>query len=318
MTKHFRSPNWWATARENLPVWATERTYNLNFYEMPLTNYKGEGRYKVLILDTETTGLDKFGPTEVVEIGMIKAYVNTDGTIYHATPYIEQQYPQVEFQPEASKVNGLSKELLLGKEFNLKKIVKLIQWADYVVCHNSKFDRGQIAKIIPKSILDDTIWLCSWRDIPWLEYGAQREKLEMLCQMYDIGYHSHMGLSDCAAVGTLLQKRWQGETHFKRLLEHGNDPDELLIFIPPRRNYWEGLTEVRDLWGFKYESEFYIDIPEHNLGPDHIKANFKHIEREDAIDFYLNNKRKIVNLIKRPYHPWGLYFWTRPANMRHR
>jgi len=116
---------------------------------------------KILILDTETTGLDE-NKDEVIEIGCILFDVSFKCVL-----------SQVSFlfpvnNNEAEHVNGISAEVTYISqpwEDGLNFFLKLVDSSDFIVAHNVEFDKkwfgkGRLPKLNKK-------WICSLEDINW-------------------------------------------------------------------------------------------------------------------------------------------------------
>ena len=116
---------------------------------------------KILILDTETTGLDE-NKDEVIEIGCILFDVSFKCVL-----------SQVSFlfpvnNNEAEHVTGISAEVTNISqpwEDGLNFFLKLVDCSDFIVAHNVEFDKkwfgkGRLPKLHKK-------WICSLEDINW-------------------------------------------------------------------------------------------------------------------------------------------------------
>ena len=133
---------------------------NTNPSEKRVTN-KNKKIEKILILDTETTGLDE-NKDEVIEIGCILFDVSFKCVL-----------SQVSFlfpvnSNEADHVNRISAEVTNVSqpwEDGLNFFLKLVDSSDFIVAHNVEFDKkwfgkGRLPKLNKK-------WICSLEDINW-------------------------------------------------------------------------------------------------------------------------------------------------------
>jgi len=127
---------------------------NTNPSEERVTN-KNKKIEKILILDTETTGLEE-NKDEVIEIGCILFDVSFKCVL-----------SQVSFlfpinNNEAEHVNGISAEVTNISqpwEDGLNFFLKLVDSSDFIVAHNVEFDKkwfgkGRLPKLNKK-------WICS-------------------------------------------------------------------------------------------------------------------------------------------------------------
>ena len=126
--------------------------------DFPNQNKKIE---KILILDTETTGLDA-NKDEVIEIGCILFDVSFKSVL-----------SQVSFlfpvnNNGAEHVNGITAEVTNISqpwEDGLHFFLKLVDCSDFIIAHNVEFDKkwfgkGRLPKLNKK-------WICSLEDINW-------------------------------------------------------------------------------------------------------------------------------------------------------
>jgi len=149
---------------------------------------------KILILDTETTGLDE-NKDEVIEIGCILFDVSFKCVL-----------SQVSFlfpvnNNEAEHVNGISAEVTNISqpwEDGLNFFLKLVDCSDFIVAHNVEFDRKWFWKgRLPKL---DKYWICSLEDINWSFQKSlkSRPSVTDLALSFSIPvWNLHRALSDC-------------------------------------------------------------------------------------------------------------------------
>ncbi len=95
---------------------------------------------RVAILDTESTGLESFDEPVCVGIVLLEVDPYKGVLLSEVDRYHGQRYPGVEVHPRASAVNGLSRQSLIGKEFDLHRIRTLLESADVLIAHKSAFD----------------------------------------------------------------------------------------------------------------------------------------------------------------------------------
>ena len=153
---------------------------NTNPSEERVTN-KNKKIEKILILDTETTGLDE-NKDEVIEIGCILFDVSFKCVL-----------SQVSFlfpvnNNEAEHVNGISAEVTNISqpwEDGLNFFLKLVDSSDFIVAHNVEFDKK---------------WICSLEDINWSFQKSlkTRPSVTDLALSFSIPvWNLHRALSDC-------------------------------------------------------------------------------------------------------------------------
>lgn len=101
---------------------------------------KPEEQERLIILDTETTGIDPRQGHRIVEIGCVEMIDRRlTGRSYHV--YIN---PQKEMEQEVINIHGLTNEFLADKKLFhqvAKEFIDFIHGAELVI-HNAKFDIG--------------------------------------------------------------------------------------------------------------------------------------------------------------------------------
>ena len=137
----------------------------LNFLNQSISNSKINNQNKkienILILDTETTGLDE-NKDEIIEIGCILFNITSKSVLSQ----VSFLFPVI--SNEAEQINGISAEVSNVKqpwEEGLSFFLKLVECSDLIVAHNVEFDKkwfgkGKLPKLEKK-------WICSLEDINW-------------------------------------------------------------------------------------------------------------------------------------------------------
>ena len=177
-----------------------------NFSEQSRENFfnnQNKKIEKVLILDTETTGLDE-NKDEVIEVGCILFHVNSKSVL-----------SQVSFlfpvnTNEAENVNSISAEvsnIAQPWEDGLNFFLKLVDYSDLIVAHNVEFDKkwfgqGRLPKLQKK-------WICSLEDINWSFKKSlkTRPSVTDLALAFSIPvWNLHRALSDCFYISEVFKK----------------------------------------------------------------------------------------------------------------
>ena len=157
----------------------------------------------ILILDTETTGLDE-NKDEVIEIGCILFHVKTKSVLSQASFLLPV------CSNEAEHVNGISAEITKIPqpwENGLDFFLKLVEQCDFIVSHNVEFDRkwfgkGRLPKLEKK-------WICSLEDINWSFQKSlkNRPSVTDLALSFSIPVWSlHRALADCFYLAEVFKK----------------------------------------------------------------------------------------------------------------
>jgi DNA polymerase-3 subunit epsilon len=141
-----------------------------------------------IVLDTETTGLDPRFGHRVIEIACIEIedYLPT-GRHFHR--YID---PDREIDPEAEKVHGISKRMLVGKpRFEHEEVCdRFLEFVgdSMIVAHNAAFDRGFVNTELERAgraPLPATQWTCTY-ELAKSRFPGMYNSLDALCKRFKI------------------------------------------------------------------------------------------------------------------------------------
>ena len=149
---------------------------------MPATN-------RVVVLDTETTGLEHNQGHRLIEIGCVEL-INRRPTGRHLHHYLN---PQREIDAGAIEVHGITNEMLVDKplfEHVVDELLEFIRGAELVI-HNAPFDLGFINNELGLSGREGVRVeaLCSVIDTLIMarqRHPGQRNNLDALCQRYGV------------------------------------------------------------------------------------------------------------------------------------
>lgn len=162
---------------------------------------------KLLVLDTETTGLDS-KVDEVIEFaGVLVEVENETGRIGRVIDqYSGFQQPSTPIKPEITAINGITNEMVAGQKLDCEKITQLFESADLICAHNASFDRSMMDSFFDQ-FLDHgqkervkTPWVCSNADIDWAGHGYVSAKLELLTLQNGFFHNAHRALDDVWAL----------------------------------------------------------------------------------------------------------------------
>lgn len=159
-----------------------------------MTNKKHDKR--IVVLDTETTGLSPQDGHRIIEIGCIEM-IKRRVTKRHYHVYLN---PQREIDKEAIAVHGITNEFLSDKPLFadiVDEFIDFIRGAELVI-HNAPFDVGfinhefallnkQLGKVTDYSTVFDTLVFARKK------HAGQRNTLDALCKRYGID-NSHREL----------------------------------------------------------------------------------------------------------------------------
>ncbi len=176
---------------------------------------------KVLILDTETTGLDP-AKDQIIELALllVDVDVRTGLPLQVLEVYDELEDPGRPIPAEATRVTGITDAMVAGKRLNEARIAELMDGVSLVIAHNARFDRGFVEKRLPA--FASLPWSCSVAEIDWQAQGRGSAKLEFLAHELGWFYDAHRAEMDChallAVLAAPLPNAGTGETGLGRLL----------------------------------------------------------------------------------------------------
>lgn len=154
---------------------------------------------KVVIVDTETTGLN-FEQADLIEVGMIAVEVDQQtglvGRVISSYGGLED--PGVPIPPESTAIHGITDAMVAGQKFSEAEVQAICEGADLFVAHNAGFDKPFIMRRFPW--MEDTLWVCSFRELPLTQEGYSSGKLENLLQECGYFHSAHRAVEDCNAL----------------------------------------------------------------------------------------------------------------------
>jgi DNA polymerase-3 subunit epsilon len=185
---------------------------------------------RLIVLDTETTGLEVSQGHRIIEIGCVEL-VNRKLTGNHYHQYIN---PHREIDQGAIEVHGITTDFLADKpsfEDIAEAFIEFVQGAELVI-HNAPFDigflNGELQRLSGTDTrLDD---LCSVTDTLVMarsKHPGQRNSLDALCQRYTVDNSQrdlHGALLDAEILADVYLAMTGGQTALQ-LSDSGTDND---------------------------------------------------------------------------------------------
>ena len=158
---------------------------------------------RVLILDTETTGLD-WRAENIIELAMLSVDVDlqTGQPVGVVEVYEDFEDPGRPIPSEIVKLTGITNQDVKGQKLNEAKINAMVERADIIVAHNAGFDRPFVEKRL--EVFEHKAWACSFAGINWKAQGLGSAKLEFLCSELGWFYDAHRAQVDCHALLRVL------------------------------------------------------------------------------------------------------------------
>lgn len=192
---------------------------------------------KILIIDTETTGLDPEDGSVVIEVGAILFDVEFRDVI-----------SQVSFLlPACSNlarhINGIDPDLankgLLVMDPMLNAFYAMARDADYAVAHNAAFDSkwfGSDGSLCALGLK----WICTMDDVHWPK-NTKKGRPSVVSLALDYGvpvWSAHRALTDCLYLAEVMRR----EPRLRSLLVEALEPKKVFVSTLP----YERRQECKD------------------------------------------------------------------------
>lgn len=174
-------------------------------------------------IDLETTGLD-FASEEVIELAMQRFRLDVHGRIVETgRPRSWLEQPSKLIPPEVTRVTGLTDGDVSGRSISDGEATGMILGADFVVAHNSRFDRPFLERRLPMAA--GRPWACSLADVDWSALGYEGRTLSALLSGMGWFFEAHRATGDVTALLHLLDHRLEvGGTVAGRMVENARRP----------------------------------------------------------------------------------------------
>lgn len=162
----------------------------------------------VLIVDTETTGLDP-ECDRVIELGAILYSIDHHSTLHQLSVLLPTEHnPQEKLNGISAAASQAISDTLL--EQSLAIFQQVVTESDYAIAHNANFDRqwfdGHHLPILAKEG-QPMPWLCTMSDFRWPLAAKQGCSLVNLALDYGIGVNAaHRALTDCQLIAMLFDR----------------------------------------------------------------------------------------------------------------
>lgn len=180
---------------------------------------------RVLILDTETTGLDH-ARDKIIELALVRVDVDTQTgqPVGPVAVYDGLQDPGMPIPKIAREITGITDAMVSGQHLDEARIAGLLEDVDLVIAHNAGFDRPFVEARVPH--MAGLNWACSFADIDWTAAGRSSAKLSYLASELGWFYDAHRAEMDCHALLTVLTAEVPGlgQSGLARLLQCAQTP----------------------------------------------------------------------------------------------
>ncbi len=160
----------------------------------------------IVILDTETTGLD-VTKGQVIEIGAIFYNIPHRNILAQCSTLIYAE------DNAAYEVNRIEVDLIKSHNpivelFSIETLISMISNADAILAHNAEFDKKWI-ETIPrfKIISESKKWICTRNDVVWpIRKGCALNLIHICADLGVPIINAHRALDDCHLLVGALSK----------------------------------------------------------------------------------------------------------------
>jgi DNA polymerase III subunit epsilon len=158
---------------------------------------------RVVVLDTETTGLDA-SKEVIIELALLRVDIDnhTGLPVGEVQVYDGLEDPGRPIPKEVVAITGITDIDVQGQQLDIDRVAALMLGVDLVIAHNAGFDRPFVEARLPH--FSKVRWACSFADIDWKAQGRSSAKLEMLAQSLGLFYDAHRAEMDCHALLAVL------------------------------------------------------------------------------------------------------------------
>ena len=163
----------------------------------------------VLVLDTETTGLDA-NKDRIIELALLRVQVDslTGLPVGPVLVYDGLQDPGMPISKEVQEITGITDDMVRGQHLDEARIAQMLAGVDLVIAHNAGFDRPFCEARV--SAFAALRWACSLADVDWKAAGYSSAKLEQLALANGWFYDAHRAEVDCHALLAVLGVQLKG------------------------------------------------------------------------------------------------------------
>ena len=190
---------------------------------------------RLIVLDTETTGLDVDDGHKVIEIGCVEIIDrNITSNVFHE--YIN---PKRLIDEKAFEVHGISNESLEGKPIFSEIINKFMDYVSdsALIIHNAPFDLGFLRSELNFSGEDPDNINIKREILDTLKmarkaFPGKRNSLDALCSRYSVDNtdrNLHGALLDARLLANVYLRMTQGQTNIEGLSQSVNKSDQDII-----------------------------------------------------------------------------------------
>jgi len=182
---------------------------------------------KLLIIDTETTGLE-CSDSQVIEVAGILFDVELRDVICQLSFVLPCD------DNVARHINKIAPEITQAGEQLMPSMIrsfyKMASQADYILAHNASFDKEWFVEgqgLFPL----DAPWICTMEDIRWpLNSKKGRPSVVSLALDYGVPvWSAHRALTDCIYLAEIMKR----EPSLERIVRESLEPSKVYVSMLP-------------------------------------------------------------------------------------
>jgi DNA polymerase III subunit epsilon len=160
---------------------------------------------RAAIIDTETTGTDT-QLDAVIELAVVvfEYDAGTGAVLRIVDVYDGLEDPGREIPPSSTAIHGITDEMVAGQRLDDARVESMLQGVQWVIAHNSGFDRPMIERRMP--LFERQRWACSLADVDWEREGFPGAKLQYLAIHLGFFFEGHRSEIDCRALLEVLSR----------------------------------------------------------------------------------------------------------------
>lgn len=158
---------------------------------------------KLVVLDTETTGIDS--TAELTELAFCVCTYDVRTRRVHSIDLCFDAFskPEKPIPDDVIALTGITNEMLPERKLMFEDFQEYLPEKCLIVAHNASFDRRIIESSFPY-VMSDYAWADSQTEIDWKAKGHNNCKLEMLLFQRGYWYEAHRAINDVLALLWLL------------------------------------------------------------------------------------------------------------------
>lgn len=172
----------------------------------------------ILILDTETTGLNADKGDKVIELAVILYSLKHKTILQNFSTLFPCESNPVEH------INGIKAEATKASiplDFINAQVKVMAANAGALVAHNAQFDKKFLKTLSIWPDIQHMPWVCTKEDFKW-PVQLYRNRLQDVCAAMGVAYaDAHRALNDCKLIADCFSKVNDLSTRFEGALLHG-------------------------------------------------------------------------------------------------